>query len=85
MAQICGVGRQKAEKAKERQEAPRRKKAEEEAAVVQENVEREKGSDSDPGIPPIPRSRETHSGRNSRGHGSIDLDEDRFHRDSDRA
>ena len=71
-AQLAEENRQKAEKAKERQEAPRRKKAEEEAAIVQENVEWEKRSDSDPGISPIPRSRETHSGRNSRAHGVID-------------
>jgi hypothetical protein len=41
-AQLAEENRQKAEKAKERQDAPRRKKAEEEAAVVQENVEWEK-------------------------------------------
>jgi hypothetical protein len=41
-AQLAQENRQKAEKAKERQEAPRLKKAEEEAAVVQENAEWEK-------------------------------------------
>jgi hypothetical protein len=41
-AQLAEENRQKAEKAKERLEAPRRKKAEEEAALVQENIEWEK-------------------------------------------
>jgi hypothetical protein len=41
-AQLAEENRQKAEKAKERQDAPRRKKAEVEAAVIQENAEWEK-------------------------------------------
>jgi hypothetical protein len=41
-AQLAEENRQKAEKAKERPDAPRRKKAEQEAAVVKENAEWEK-------------------------------------------
>ena len=41
-AQLAEENRQKAEKARERLEAPRRKKAEEEAALVRENIEWEK-------------------------------------------